>query len=87
VRRDRYKLIHDSKSDHYALFDLSVDPGELVDIAAELPEVTAVLQGELEQRHRMGTDSSAKGREAPEGPKVELSDEEMDELRALGYVP
>ena len=73
-----YKLIERPEDGVLLLFDLEQDPLELTDLSASRPELTERLAGELQRR----IESSARGtrREA-----VELSDEMVEELRALGY--
>jgi arylsulfatase A-like enzyme len=62
------------------LFDLRADPGELENVAALHPDMTATLEAALDrwrQRHQSS---------APAGREVELSPEEWRKLEALGYV-
>jgi hypothetical protein len=75
-------LIHVSKPDHYALYDLATDPLEQVDVSNEHPDVMAGLVATLTQRY----DEHAAHEPAPEN-RVELDDGELERLRALGYVP
>lgn len=82
VRKGRYKLIHESKQDRYALYDLERDRLEQVDISTEQPEVAAALRATLLQRYEEPLPASG-----ARPPRVELSDEEIKRLRALGYVP
>ena len=81
VRTDAYKWIGSesgwSGQDHWTpgseqLFDLASDPQELVDIAAAQPEVASELRA-----HAPG---------AVHVQERELSDEEREHLRSLGYV-
>jgi arylsulfatase A-like enzyme len=81
VRRGDYKLVYDSKADHYALFDLARDPYEQHDLSAAEPERTAALIEVMRERYRDYTPEPA-----PEN-QVELSPEDLEQLRALGYVP
>lgn len=81
IRRDRWKLVHDSKRDAYFLYDLESDPAAVIDVSSEHPAIVARLAGEMTTRYEGFTPS------ALENAKVDLSDEEIEELRALGYVP
>ena len=81
VRRDGWKLIYDSKKDEYALFDLRSDPGEQVDLSESQPQISAQLIEEMRSRYADFTPDQL------ENSNVELSEEDLEELRALGYVP
>lgn len=81
IRRDNWKLVYDSKQDAYALYDLSTDPLERVDLSGEKSALAAALAEEMARRYEGFTPDTL------ENAKVELSDEEIEELRALGYVP
>ena len=74
-----YKLILDPRSGHKRLFDLSADPLEREDLAAEETAVVA----ELERRLR---DRLAGLETRPSETGVELTEEVAEELRALGYL-
>jgi arylsulfatase A-like enzyme len=76
VRRGRYTLHYDQLSGTKRLFDISADPGEQTDLAAERPEVVESLWVELQGF----MDSS---REV--GESFELSEQELSTLRELGY--
>jgi len=80
VRRGRHKLIWESKGETYALYDLAVDPGESTDVRAEHPEVSNELIAEMERRFR------DEGLEPALENRVELSEEESERLRSLGYL-
>ena len=60
-----------------ALYDLSADPGELVDLAAERPEEVTRLEAELEAWIRRYPNDSTLG--------FDLSESERSELDAMGY--
>lgn len=77
VRGERFKLIHDFTTHHSRLYDIANDPRETRDVAAEHPEVVAELLGHAEA-YRRGSDQAGGG--------VEFSDDEIEQLRALGYV-
>ena len=80
VRRGRYKLVHDSKSERHRLFDLARDPGEQEDVSSAHPELHAELVAEMEARGLLEEDGS------PSDGGVQLSEEEVERLRALGYL-
>jgi arylsulfatase A-like enzyme len=76
-----YKWILDEESDEQELYDLSTDPGEtrsLVHTRLELAERMRALYKEAHAR--------AHGSDEAEPGKVDLTEEEKDKLRALGYV-
>jgi len=80
VRRGRYKLVHESKAGVHALYDLETDPREQRDVSSDHPEFTARLMAVLQERQR---DYSP---EPPLESRVDLSKEDIDRLRALGYL-
>lgn len=81
VRRGRYKLVTDSGTGSHALYDLQVDPREQVDISRQEPAITAELLEELRRR------PSGSARSISDENRVDLSPEDVDALRALGYLP
>ena len=76
----RYKLIADADGGKTRLFDLISDPGELLDIASVRPDVVRDL------KVRLLDELMTIAANAPE-PEVtaELTDEEVERLRELGY--
>lgn len=58
------------------LFNLDSDPGEMLDVSAQHPDVADALRGRLDQ--------ALEG--AAEGADVELSKEEVERLKSLGYL-
>jgi arylsulfatase len=80
VRRGSYKLVWESQRETYALYDLAADPAESVDIRAQQPALTEELIAEMQRRFR---DEAA---EPAAGNRIDLSDEESERLRALGYI-
>jgi arylsulfatase A-like enzyme len=81
VRTPRWKLIQWTANQRVRLFDLLRDPGERRDVSGRHPDLVAGLLAELEewraQRARI---------DLGEREDIELSQERLDELRALGYV-
>ncbi|MDH3211476.1 MAG: sulfatase-like hydrolase/transferase [Myxococcales bacterium] len=75
VRRGRYKLHRDRLTGKVELYDLETDPGEQADVSDRHPEVVEELLAALHGR----------GSGAPEGERVELSSEAIEQLKALGY--
>ncbi len=60
------------------LYDLSVDPGEEVNIARESPEIVAMFRRELKERRQQRLDMDI--------GEAELNEDTIQVLRALGYV-
>ncbi len=81
LRRGKYKIIHDSKQNKWLLYDLEADPGEEHDLAAKKPELTQRLATEMRQRY-LDFDPEPAAHD-----RVELDADELERLRALGYVP
>jgi len=81
VRTPRWKLIQRTSNQRVRLYDLHRDPGEQRNLSAKRPELSAALLAELEEwrirRPRLDLGSR---------PEVELSQEMLEELKALGYV-
>jgi hypothetical protein len=75
-----YKFIHSLTDDRdwEELYDLEVDPGELVDLAPSAPPILDELRSLL--RTRLRSSAMAEVNEAS------LSEEEIERLRALGYI-
>ncbi len=67
------------------LFDLAADPGERADLQGDFPDLVAELRGRLEARlaENAGLAERILGR--PVAEQEELSKEEEEQLRALGY--
>jgi arylsulfatase A-like enzyme len=78
VSEGRYKLIHRAVAQRSELYDRAVDPREQRDAGGEHPEVLARLTAlAREYLERPGAFSNT--------PEVELSEQEIQQLRALGY--
>jgi len=76
----RYKFIHSwsDEREWEELYDLEADPDELVDLFAEEPEIADRLRFELLERMRTATQGKVE--------EADLSQQDLDRLRALGYV-
>lgn len=81
VRRGPFKLVHDAKRNSFDLYDLANDPTEQREISGREPEVKAQLVAEMARRYRRGLP------EADPADPVKLSPDDVERLRALGYVP
>ncbi len=77
VRNARFKLHHDRVSGTWRLYDLQGDPGELRDVSDAQPAVARALRESLEDYMAVGV--SGKTIE-------ELTPEEIEHLRSLGYL-
>lgn len=80
VRQGRFKLVYDSKNET-ALYDLEADPAESIDLSQREPEVFARLSDVMARRYEDFTPEPAAG------TQVELDPKDIEQLRALGYVP
>jgi len=76
VRRGRYKLVLDPRTDTARLFDLARDPREQSDVAADHPDLVAALRAEL---------ARFRARKIESGPAVPLDEEDLRRLQGLGY--
>lgn len=83
IRQGNFKLIARSLGSQtdYALYDLSKDPEELHNIAGERTGRVSRMAEILERRHASSEQA------VPTGAKVELDAAEIENLKALGYVP
>jgi arylsulfatase A-like enzyme len=79
IRTAGWKLVHlpDAEGGEDRLFDLRSDPGETEDVASHHPERVVALRALLD---------SILASERPRGPDRELTEEEIEELRELGYM-
>jgi len=78
-----WKLIRDTVRERSELYDLARDPDEQRDLAWRYPEVVSRLEDRIEAWHA----ELARAREArPEAVAPELSAEEIEQLRGLGYI-
>jgi len=87
IIRDGWKLIHNTKHPaaraDYELYHHGKDPLDKVDLAAEQPEVVKRLASELEAWRRM---AEAARLPADSKSREGLGKEELERLRALGYI-
>lgn len=65
----------------FELFDHVNDPLDLVNLADDHVEVVADLRGEIERRRAMAEAAKV----TPDGEDGDVSSEELEQLRALGY--
>lgn len=81
LRDSRYKLIYDGKLGTSQLFDLASDPGEERDLAPGEPLLAAYYRQSLDRLLlEMKPDTGRAGADR------ELNDQQLENLRALGYV-
>jgi arylsulfatase A-like enzyme len=73
------KVIRDELADSLELYDLDADPGEVQNLAGERPNLATRLDRALAV-------ASRKRAPAPGSPEDAPSEEEIEQLRSLGYV-
>jgi len=79
----RYKLIADADGGNTKLFDLHSDPGEVLDIAPVRPDVVRDLKVRLlDELMNIAANAPAPS----PGSTTELTDQEVEQLRELGYL-
>ena len=78
-----WKLLRQRRTGRNLLFDVVSDPGEQDDLAARRPDVVEELLPGLE---REVAEAIALGDGLEKAAPLELSDEELERLRALGYL-
>lgn len=81
IVRDGWKLIRDLDDGFLELYDLQADPAESVDRIDDTDEELRLTRLELEAE--LGRFGESIGEE---GPQLELSEEELEHLRSLGYI-
>lgn len=83
VRRDNWKGIWNVERDALELYDLSSDPGEQTNVAAEHPDLAVTLRRHTEQWRDACQERAAAALRAEES---EVDEETMRKLHSLGYV-
>ena len=78
-----WKLVRDLGDGSVYLFDLDSDPGEVQDLAAARPEIRARLETQLDD---WLSELAALRSTFDTGRPLDLSEEELERLRSLGYV-
>lgn len=79
-RQGGFKLIRQSSKTPWRLFDISADPMELIDVASKFPEVYSSMRTDLDVVvKRISLVEAA-------GPAPELSEDDIERLRSLGYI-
>lgn len=83
LRTSRWSLLYDPQSQTPQFFDLQTDPKERHDVASRHPRLVSAMLRELERR--LDEDRRWRSRTVETGNGI-LSDHEIEELRALGYL-
>jgi hypothetical protein len=83
VRQGAYKLLHVEGTPFWQLYDDEADPLERKPLGAA-HEATAVRMRKAMEEWQRNMKDLARSREA--GPKAELSEQELERLRSLGYI-
>jgi arylsulfatase len=81
LRDDRFKFFYDTRTGEEHLYDLQADPGETHDLLAREPLRAAYYRQAL---HHWTLELAQRGPESSE--KAEVSKEQCENLKALGYV-
>lgn len=82
-RRENWKLVQDERNGGLELFDLNTDPNERLDRSAAAPDV---LEGIVEEFEELRTHHRGTFVQFEPGAVSELSEENIAELEALGYI-
>jgi len=83
IELDRWKLMRTVATGKTELYDVSADPFEQRDVAAEHPEMVRHLSLRMLS---MVTEASERSDRYPRDEAAELSESELESLRSLGYV-
>jgi arylsulfatase A-like enzyme len=86
LRTPEHTLIHDFETGASELYDPAVDPGERHDLAAAHPDQVASLVVTLTRALRQSRSLSARFPPTPVAGAGVLSGEQIERLRALGYL-
>jgi arylsulfatase A-like enzyme len=81
----RHKLIREVGSDRAELYDLEADPGELDDLLTAEGSAVGVVAAMM-ARHLDDVTAQLEGQSGFEARKGELNEEDLEQLRALGYL-
>ena len=81
IRQGSHKLIHNSKTDSWALYDLSADPLETLNLVDQKPQIVEDLASLMRDRYEDFDPTPLPS------DRVELDAQELEHLRALGYLP
>lgn len=86
LRTAEYCLVHDLRTAESQLYDLRVDPRELVDVSSSHPQEVAALIATLSSALARNRDAAREFTPLPIDPGEGLTEEEEKGLRALGYL-
>jgi arylsulfatase A-like enzyme len=82
-----YKLMYDEQGEQWKLFDVNADPGETVDISSRLARRVESMRQRLVAFHtRLQRDFEASRRMHPADEQEQESLDDLEALRALGYI-
>ena len=82
VRRGDEKLVVRPEAERFEVYDVRRDPGEQLDVAIERPDSVERLKGLLAALQA----ESRRLRESGSDARADLSPEQVERLRALGYI-
>lgn len=86
LRAGDFTLIHHLGKGSSELYDRRRDPGELVDISADNPEVVARLEARIQEMVEANRHLASAMTSTPRAETDVLSDDEAAKLRAIGYL-
>jgi hypothetical protein len=82
----RFTKIPRSLKVEYELYDLSTDRSEQVNLAEERRETLEAMAAELERLRKSNVELRAEIQEMTQASPLELTEEQKEILRALGYI-